>query len=223
MAGAYLGGLLAKYIPGNVLLILFALLMLITAGAMLRGKKQPKCSPEEEAAKAQVPITHDLPIFKIALEGIVVGLVTGLVGAGGGFLVVPALALLGGLPMPLAIGTSLLVIAMKSFAGFAGFAGHVEINYSLAIGFTVAAVIGANFGAALGKRIPAQKLRKIFAVFVLVMAFFVLGQQLGADALIQLKALPPVVWVTATVMLLAGATSLGLYFNNNRAEAPAGE
>ncbi|MCV7172726.1 sulfite exporter TauE/SafE family protein, partial [Mycobacterium manitobense] len=105
MAGAYAGGLLARFIPGTVLLIGFAVMMIATAVAMLRGRKNVQA--------AEGP--HRLPVPKIIAEGLVVGLVTGLVGAGGGFLVVPALALLGGLPMPVAVGTSLIVIAMKSF------------------------------------------------------------------------------------------------------------
>lgn len=88
-----------------------------------------------------------LPVTKIVLEGLVVGLVTGLVGAGGGFLVVPALALLGGLPMPIAVGTSLVVIAMKSFAGLAGYLSSVQIDWALAGAVTAAALVGALVGA----------------------------------------------------------------------------
>lgn len=177
MIGAFVGGLLAKFIPGGALLVLFAVLMLVTSVAMLKGKKK---SQDEQVASAR---EQDLPILKIALEGSVVGLVTGLVGAGGGFLVVPALVLLGGLSMKRAIGTSLLVIAMKSFAGFAGFAGHVSIDYTLTLGFVGAAVVGTFVGVALSKRIQADKLRKGFAVFVLVMAFFILGKQIDPAVL----------------------------------------
>ena len=122
MAGAYAGGLLARFIPGTVLLIGFAVIMIATAVAMLRGRKEISADDT----------THSLPVFKIVLEGLVVGLVTGLVGAGGGFLVVPALALLGGLPMPVAVGTSLVVIAMKSFAGLGGYLASVHIDWGLA-------------------------------------------------------------------------------------------
>ncbi|PQP53716.1 sulfite exporter TauE/SafE family protein, partial [Mycolicibacterium austroafricanum] len=97
MAGAYAGGLLARYIPGTILLIGFAVMMIATAIAMLRGRKTLHTTETG----------HRLPVPKILAEGLIVGLVTGLVGAGGGFLVVPALALLGGLPMPIAVGTSL--------------------------------------------------------------------------------------------------------------------
>src|SRR5512139_2080611 len=171
MAGAYAGGLLARFIPGTVLLIGFAVIMIATAIAMLRGRKV--------VSSEHVP--HSLPVVKIILEGLVVGLVTGLVGAGGGFLVVPALALLGGLPMPIAVGTSLVVIAMKSFAGLAGYLSSVHINWGLAAAVTAAAIVGSFAGGRLAGRVPADLLRKAFGWFVVVMGVFVLAQQLPAQ------------------------------------------
>lgn len=111
MAGAYAGGRVAAFVPAQWLLIGFALMMLATSVAMLRGRKEP--DPDK--------VHSQLPVARVVTDGIVVGLVTGLIGAGGGFLVVPALALLGGLPMPVAVGTSLVVIAMKSMAGLGGY------------------------------------------------------------------------------------------------------
>ncbi|PQP43340.1 sulfite exporter TauE/SafE family protein, partial [Mycolicibacterium austroafricanum] len=102
----------------------------------------------------------------------------GLVGAGGGFLVVPALALLGGLPMPIAVGTSLIVIAMKSFAGLAGYLTSVHINWTLALAVTAAAVIGALIGARLTAMINPDSLRKTFGWFVLVMSSVILAQEI---------------------------------------------
>lgn len=173
MGGAYIGGSLARFVPGSVLLMLFAGLMLITAVAMLRKKST---GSEEEAEPAEA---KKLPILKIGAEGLIVGAVTGLVGAGGGFLVVPALAILGGLPMRKAIGTSLMVITMKSFAGFAGYAGFVELNYSLVGAFVVAAVLGTFIGAWATRFIEAARLRQAFAYFVLVMGAFIMSQKLG--------------------------------------------
>ncbi|MFE5590004.1 sulfite exporter TauE/SafE family protein [Streptomyces sp. NPDC056549] len=170
MAGAYAGGRVAEYIPGTVLLVAFALMMLATAYAMLR-------KPRDGAKRAR-PAHSDLPLKHIAVEGLVVGAVTGLVGSGGGFLVVPALAILGGLPMGIAVGTSLLVIAMKSFAGLAGHLSGVSIDWGIAATVTVAAVIGSLIGARLAGRIPQDALRKAFGWFVVVMGFFVLAQQL---------------------------------------------
>lgn len=167
MLGAYAGGKLAALLPAWVILTLFAALMVGTAVAMLRGRS----STVEGAPQA---------LWKIAVEGLVVGVVTGLVGAGGGFLVVPALALLGGLPMRQAIGTSLLVIALKSFAGFAGYLSHVEVDYTLSAWITGAAVLGSLAGTRLGARLNQEALRRGFAYFVLVMAAFLLYQQLPA-------------------------------------------
>ncbi|RPK90026.1 sulfite exporter TauE/SafE family protein [Streptomyces sp. ADI98-10] len=191
MVGAYGGGRLAEYIPGTVLLVAFALMMLATAVAMLRKSRKPK------AAK---PAHTELPVKHVIVEGLVVGAVTGLVGSGGGFLVVPALALLGGLPMSVAVGTSLLVIAMKSFSGLAGHLADVQIDWSLALMVTAAAVVGSLIGSRFAGRIPQDTLRKAFGWFVVVMGVFVLGQQL-----------PHAVWVsplTWTGIGLAAATAV---------------
>ncbi|MFL9680077.1 sulfite exporter TauE/SafE family protein [Streptomyces sp. KL110A] len=171
MAGAYGGGRLAEYVPGTILLVAFALMMLATAFAMLR-------KPRDGAKKAARPAHRDLPLKHIAVEGLAVGAVTGLVGSGGGFLVVPALAILGGLPMGIAVGTSLLVIAMKSFAGLAGHLSGVSIDWGIALTVTVAAVAGSLIGARLAGRIPQDVLRRAFGWFVVVMGVFVLAQQL---------------------------------------------
>lgn len=168
MVGAYAGGIAAAYVSGQLLMILFALMMAATAFAMLRPAR-PRVTARP---------TRDLPVGKVLLEGIVVGLATGLVGAGGGFLVVPALVLLGGLSMQTAVGTSLLVIAMKSFAGFAGHAGHVDINWPLTLGITAAAIVGSLVGGKLAGKIPGNVLRGGFGVFILLMAAFVLGKEL---------------------------------------------
>jgi uncharacterized protein len=168
MAGAYAGGLLARFIPGTVLLIGFALMMIATAVAMLRGRKNVQ----------QAHNSQRLPVPKILAEGLAVGLVTGLVGAGGGFLVVPALALLGGLPMPVAVGTSLIVIAMKSFAGLGGYLSSVQIDWSVALAVTAAAVVGALIGARLTSMVNPDALRKAFGWFVLAMSSVILAQEI---------------------------------------------
>ncbi|GGV19277.1 UPF0721 transmembrane protein [Streptomyces litmocidini] len=190
MAGAYGGGRIAEYIPGTVLLIAFALMMLATAFAMLR-------KPRGGAKKVR-PARGDLPLKHIAVEGLVVGAVTGLVGSGGGFLVVPALAILGGLPMGIAVGTSLLVIAMKSFAGLAGHLSGVSIDWGIALTVTGAAVIGSLIGARLAGRIPQEALRKAFGWFVVVMGVFVLAQQLD-----------PAAWTHPATWAVVGAAASG--------------
>lgn len=211
MFGAYGAGRVAKLVPAAVLLLLFGGMMLVTAVAMMRGRREPPAAQSADAAEAK------LPFLKILGEGLVVGAFTGLVGAGGGFLVVPALVLLGRLPMPEAVGTSLLVIAMKSLAGFAGYLGSVEINWTLALVVTIAAVSGSFFGAKLAGKLSPELLRKGFAWFVVVMAVFILSQEvpklLGRaytlaeswPVVLLLLAVPVVV---ATVSLLRDAKRL---------------
>jgi len=167
MVGAYAGGRLAAHLPGRLLMILFGLMMVATAIAML------------QRPRALRPGARDLPVAKVFAEGLVVGIVTGLVGAGGGFLVVPALVLLGGLPMEAAIGTSLVVIAMKSFAGLAGHLGHVAIDWPVTLGVTAVAVVGSYHGARLAGRLPPAVLRRGFGGFILAMAALVLAMEVG--------------------------------------------
>ncbi|OBF27418.1 sulfite exporter TauE/SafE family protein [Mycobacterium sp. ACS4331] len=168
MVGAYGGGVLSTFIPGTVLLIAFAVVMVATAIPMLRGRR------EVQAGAA----ARRLPVLKVIAQGLAVGLVTGMIGAGGGFLVVPALALLGGLPMPVAVGTSLIVIAMNSFAGLAGHLFSVAVDWPVALGVTAAAVAGALVGARLTALISPDVLRRAFGWFVLVMASVILAQEI---------------------------------------------
>lgn len=173
MAGGYGGGYAADFFSGTTLLLLFAGMMAIAALAMFRGRGELKADTD-----------RPIPVALVVAEGLGVGALTGLVGAGGGFLIVPALVLLGGMPMHKAVGTSLMVIALKSFAAFAGHAAHVDIDVLLAARVTGAAILGAVVGTSLAHRVPAQALKKIFAVFVLLMAGYVVAREasLGAAA-----------------------------------------
>ncbi|MER8046678.1 sulfite exporter TauE/SafE family protein [Streptomyces sp. NPDC094032] len=195
MAGAYGGGRIAAFVPGTALLIAFALMMLATAVAMLRKSRR---------ADDPKPPHRELPLKRVAVEGLVVGGVTGLVGSGGGFLVVPALVLLGGLPMGIAVGTSLLVIAMNSFAGLAGHLADVRIDWGLALMVTAVAVAGSVVGGRLAGRIPQPVLRRAFGWFVVVMGVFVLSQQLGTGLWVH-----PATWAVLGAGLLA-ATAVRL-------------
>ncbi len=168
MAGAYGGGKVAHFIPGGVLLLGFAVMMLVAAVAMMRDRK---AGPESG-------LPRSLPIVKVLIQGVLVGFVTGLIGAGGGFVVVPALVLLGGLPMHVAVGTSLFVIMMNSLSAFAGYIGHAEINWTLASVVSGAAMVGSVIGGKLAARVPQKILRKIFAWFIVVMGIFMLSRQL---------------------------------------------
>ncbi len=166
MSGAFLGGKLGAHINPTVLLSLFAGMMLVTAMLMLRGKKT------ENGGGERAP-----RLGLVLLEGFLVGGFTGMIGAGGGFLVVPALVLLGGLPMKEAIGTSLLVIALKSFAGFMGYLSQIDINWMLTVGVTLAAVCGSFLGAWAVRFTSPEKLRQAFAWFVLAMGVLVLAKE----------------------------------------------
>lgn len=166
LAGAYAGGRLATHLPATVLLTGFALLMVIAALIMIRscGHSSP-----------YVPRTRP-PIALVGL-GIVVGGITGLVGAGGGFVIVPVLALLAGLTMSTAVGTSLLVITLQASAGLAGHLPHAAIDWALTLTVTAVAILGSLAGARLAGRVPAPLLRAAFGWFLLAMSAFVLLQQ----------------------------------------------
>lgn len=212
MVGAFAGGQIGSRLPGSLLLAAFAIMMGATAVAMIRGRKQVE-------GKAH----HGLPLFRILLDGFIVGIVTGIVGAGGGFLVVPALVLLGGLPMQAAVGTSLLVVMMKSFAGFFGylvtFGGpngvialnpETEVNWTVTLLVTAFAVVGAVVGAVISGKVHPDRLRKGFGWFVLVMAVFILVQELGASILefAQGSAIQMLEVIAGAIILIVGITVL---------------
>jgi uncharacterized membrane protein YfcA len=171
MVGAYSAGRVTHYIPGIVLLSGFALMMFATAFAMLR--KQAPVAPPQPGALDVAPA-----LFKIIYQGAAVGAVTGLLGAGGGFVIVPALLLLTKLPIGAAVGTSLLVIAMNTVAGFLGVAGAVPVDFKLALIISGAAVLGSIAGSSLASRISPRALKSGFGWFVTAMAFFILAQEL---------------------------------------------
>ncbi|WP_407319688.1 sulfite exporter TauE/SafE family protein [Isoptericola halotolerans] len=195
MAGAFAGGLVGGHIPGTILMIAFAAMMVATAAAMIRGRRGGK-APEHDGT---------LKIGRTILDGLVVGLVTGLVGAGGGFLVVPALVLLGGLPMSVAVGTSLLVIGMKSFAGLAGYLTSVSLDWGLVAAVTAAAVVGSLVGARLSDKVPEAALRRGFGWFVLVMGVFVLVQELPGTAGLVVAVVAALAATVAVTCRLVGA------------------
>jgi uncharacterized membrane protein YfcA len=164
MAGAFAGGYIAAFVPSTALLLLFSAVMLVTALAMLRGSSRAPAAARTLA-----------PGRAIAL-GVSVGLLSGLVGAGGGFLIVPALTIFGGLTMREAIGTSLLVIALQSYAGFAGHVSHVQLDWRLIGIVTGAAVVGSVIGSLVGRKVPADLLRRGFAWLVVAMGVFIISR-----------------------------------------------
>jgi uncharacterized membrane protein YfcA len=172
MVGAYAGGRAAHFVPARALLAAFTVLMFVTALAMMR-----KRSDRGDDGLDRDP-QRSLSFLRAAAIGVGIGVLTGTIGAGGGFVIVPALVLLGGLPMRTAVGTSLLVIAMNSLAGFAGALSHATIPWRLAGEVTSIAAAGSLLGAALAGRLRPQALRRGFAWFVLAMAAFMTLKQL---------------------------------------------
>ncbi len=166
VAGTYLGAYFSQWLSGSMQLLLFALIMLLAAYIMWRAK-DPKSDKKQH------------PYWQVLLEGLAVGIITGLVGVGGGFLIIPALVLLGGLNMRLAVGTSLLIIALKSFVGFYKYM-HVlteySINWNLIGLFVGLGIVGSFAGGFLSQKLPQSMLRKLFAVVLVVLGIFILYQ-----------------------------------------------
>lgn len=151
---------------GVLLMVFFSIIMLVAGFAMVRNRT------EGDGKK------HGSYLFVIG-EGLVVGFLTGIVGAGGGFLIIPALVLMGGLSMKLAVGTSLFIIALKSIMGFSGdlMAGQV-IDWNFLLIFTGLSIIGIVLGVYFSKLIDGKKLKKGFGYFVIAMAFFIAIKEL---------------------------------------------
>lgn len=158
--------------PGIVQLALFAVVMLVAARLMLR--------PPQRANGA---VGTPRPPIKIGLDGLAVGVLTGLVGVGGGFLIVPALVLLGGLTMHRAVATSLVIIALKSFSGFWKYL-DVLADQNLSLDWTVRglvtglAIVGSFGGAMIAKRLPQERLQRLFGVFLTPMGLYILARSL---------------------------------------------
>ncbi len=192
MAGAYLGGVVAHWVPAKVLLLGFAAMMVIAAVSMWRGRSE---------SDARQPIaTHWL-----VLEALVVGFVTGMVGAGGGFMVVPVLFFFVGLSIKESIGTSLVIIAAKSFAGFAGFVGHVSIEVPVAAAFVAFAVLGSLLGGMWSQKVDAAKLRRGFAILVVVIAIAIVGKELDFGLITHI---PPIAWLAIALGLAVNLLGL---------------
>ena len=167
MLVSYLSAGLSKMVPEAFLLIAFAVIMLLVGGLMLTRTGN---DPVEMIKPRSLPV--------VIASGAGVGLMTGILGIGGGFLIVPALVMLVGLPMQMAVGTSLIIIAMNSLAGFLGHAGDGSLNITMTVIFTAAGLVGTFAGARLNKRLPTGKLQKVFAWFVILLAIFLLYDNL---------------------------------------------
>jgi uncharacterized protein len=172
MLGAFGGARLARLLAGEVQLALLAVVMLAAAVTMFRsaGRSAPNTAHTIDGARV-------LPAGLLIPVALAVGTLTGVVGIGGGFLVVPALVLLARMPMSQAVGTSLLVIAMNSAAGFAGYVGHVQVPWTFMLEFTAVAACGILAGAYLVRFVSQTSLKRSFAVFLVVMGCFILYRQ----------------------------------------------
>jgi uncharacterized protein len=175
MVGTYLGARLAVFVSGAVQLSLFAVVMLAAAVFMFRGDGG-RGVPAEAAPGPGEAGPADLAVGLVLAEGLAVGILTGLVGVGGGFLIVPALVLLGRVPMKQAVGTSLVVIAMKSATGFMGYLGQVEVPWAFLALFTSVAIVGILGGTYLVRYVPQRALQRTFAIFLLAMGSLILVQ-----------------------------------------------
>lgn len=148
-------------------MVFFALIMLIAAFSMIKNRED---GPEKVG-----PVAYNYPF--IVAEGLVVGLLTGIVGAGGGFLIIPALVLFAKLPMKRAVATSLLIISIKSLIGFIGDIENLNIDWPFLLKFTIVSVAGIFIGVWLNKFIDGKKLKKGFGWFVLAMSIYILYKE----------------------------------------------
>lgn len=171
LAGAYVGGVLARYFSGEALLLGFASIVVVTGTAVLRGRHRG--SEEEEH--------HRLPAAAVTLGGLAIGMVSGLVGAGGGVFIVPFLILVGGLSMAYAVGTSLIVSALNSFAGLGGYLNSVHIDWKLGAAFTVITVIGGQIGTHIHERFEPRTLRTFFGLFALGISSITFGREINVQ------------------------------------------
>jgi len=151
------------------IMLFFAVIMLLASVSMIRNKQK---ETDEEAE-----ITYNYPL--IIVEGLVVGTITGIVGAGGGFLIIPALVLLAKLPMKKAVATSLLIIAIKSLIGFLGDVQNLDIDWPFLLMFTAFSIVGIFIGIWLNKFIDGKKLKKAFGWFVLLMGIYIIYKEIA--------------------------------------------
>lgn len=168
MVGGFAGARLATFLSGELQLLAFAGVMLAASVSMLRPYRPPV--PAADAS----PFV--LPLAKLAPLGLGVGMLTGVVGVGGGFLIVPALVQLGHVPIRAAIGTSLLVIAMNATAGTVGYVGQVEWPVGMLVPFTGLALVGIALGTGAAQRVKQSMLRRLFGFLLLIVGVFILYQ-----------------------------------------------
>lgn len=171
VVAAFAGSKIAHFVSAQVQLMMFAVVGLAGSVMMFRGTFRRNSNPD---VSDYVFAGDRRTIVLLALEAIAVGLLTGLIGVGGGFLIVPALVLAARLPMRLAIGTSLLVITLNAMSGFAGYAGTLPIDWHLVAWFTSVAAIGSVIGTVVSKRVPQRRLKQVFGILLVGVSVYVL-------------------------------------------------
>ena len=181
MVGAFGGGRMAVQFSSDLLMSLFGLISLFTGLLMLRGKRGEAKAGAAIQPSSVCPI--QVPFFRLLFDGFFVGGLTGMVGVGGGFMIVPALTLLVGLPMQGAVGTSLLIIAMNALAGLSGYSQHVALDWQLTGLVTAGAIFGSAVGGGLSAYVKPAALRKAFGIMVIGIAGYVLTQALTEQLL----------------------------------------
>lgn len=169
---AFVGAAVNRLLPDQVTLTLFAVLMVGAGVRMLQDK--PAAGAACAVDGGRVNWRRCLP--RTIAGGLVVGFLTGLLGVGGGFLIIPVLVIALGLPMPTAIGTSLVIVALNSAAGFVAHAGETTLDVPVTVAFTSAAVAAALAAGRLGTRIDTARITRWFAYLVFAVAAFVVGQ-----------------------------------------------
>ena len=173
MVGAFAGARVARHVPATLQLSLFAVFAFAAAMLMLRDSlKQPPAagSAEVEHRPRFTPM--------LAIQAVGVGVLTALIGAGGGFIIVPALVLMGDVPVKAAVGSSLLIIAMNATSGVAGYLGQVVFDWRLLGWFTGIAAIGAITGTRFMRRLPAARIKQAFAIMILVLGTYLVIRRL---------------------------------------------
>ena len=201
MLGAYSGGRIATHFSDSTLLLLFGTISLLTGLLMLTGNRQHQHLQIQ--LDSLCPLK--LPFFKLVFTGGFVGLMTGMVGVGGGFLIVPALSMLVGLPIQGAIGTSLLIIALNAAAGIVGYSQQISIDLELAALVTGGTISGSALGAILASRIRPQLLKSGFACLVISMAIYVLYQNWPTTLTLTKQHLT-LSLITAAILLIIPVT-----------------
>ncbi len=168
VGGALVGSWLNTFVPARLLLVLFALIMLIAAVAMLRRRVEPDDARDDNATPSE---GRNWP--KIVASGTVVGLMTGFFGVGGGFVIVPALVLALGLSMRLAVGTSLLIIAINSAVSLAAHLRTGSLDIAVTGLFVLGGLVGALVGVSLAGRVPQRRLTQVFAALIVAVAGYI--------------------------------------------------